>query len=122
LRLLADENVHAMVVGRLRAAGLAVDWIAELSPGVSDELILLRADIGEMTLITYDRDFGDLIFNRGHPRPHAIIYSRLGRAEPRYIADRIERLVKRGVPAGHFVTIGRDKNRSKPFPSGADNV
>ena len=81
LKLLADENVHAVVIARLRGKGYEVEAISETAPGLPDHAILARDDIGELALITYDRDFGDLIFNRQHPAPAILIYSRLGRAE-----------------------------------------
>ena len=82
--------------------------------------MLERGDIGELVLITYDRDFGDLIFNHGFPAPRAILYSRLGRADPRHGAERILRLLD-GLPEHHMITIARDGERMKPFPDGAPN-
>jgi predicted nuclease of predicted toxin-antitoxin system len=118
LRFLADENVHPVVVARLRAAGFVVEWIAETAKGSSDQSILNRDNIGEFILITFDRDFGDLIFNKGYARPYSIIYSRLGRAEPRHIADRIGILIAEGIPAQHMIVITSDTVRLKAFPSG----
>jgi predicted nuclease of predicted toxin-antitoxin system len=100
-------------------AGYDVEWIAETTAGLSDLQILDRADIGEHILITYDRDFGDLIFNQNLPRPLALIYSRLGRAEPRYIADRIVQILEAGLSSKHIHVIKKDGIRSTPFPDGA---
>ena len=121
MRFLADENVHPVVVTRLRAAGVALEWVAETGSGCADEAILSRPDIGEIVLITYDRDFGDLIFNKGYPTPLAILYSRLGRVEPRYVADRILALIERGVAERHMTVITRDEERLRPFPLGESN-
>ena len=118
MRFLADENVHPVVVQRLRAAGLNVEWVNETSKGSLDGAILSRPDISALILITYDRDFGDLIFNRNYPSPRAIIYSRLGRAEPRHLADRILALIERGVADAHMIVITKDEERLKPFPPG----
>jgi hypothetical protein len=41
--ILADENVAAAVVARLRADGQDVVWIAELSPSVTDSEVLRLA-------------------------------------------------------------------------------
>ncbi|PTS87604.1 hypothetical protein DBR17_05705 [Sphingomonas sp. HMWF008] len=75
-----------------------------------------------MILLTYDRDFGDLIFNRGLPAPLAILYTRLNRAEPEHIAERVLALLEAGVATGHMITITKDGERLKPFPLGANNV
>lgn len=120
MKLLADENVHPVVVERPRRAGFEVEWIAESGSGMADKQILQRSDIAGCLLVTYARDFGDLIFNQAFPAPHPIIYTRLGRADPRYAADRVADLIERGVPTGHMITITKEGERSRPFPAGAE--
>jgi predicted nuclease of predicted toxin-antitoxin system len=118
--LLADENQHPIVVARLREAGFRV--VRGTSPGAKDSEILRRADIGSFVLVTDDRDFGDLIFNRGYPAPRAILYSRLRRIEPDGIAGRlITRLGLAGLN-GCMITLTQDGERVRPFPLGAQNV
>ena len=77
MRVLADQNVHRRVVAHLREAGVDVEYILETMPGRPDHEILARADIGELILVTGDKGFGDWVFNKGLPRPHAILLSRL---------------------------------------------
>jgi predicted nuclease of predicted toxin-antitoxin system len=122
VQLLADENQHPLVVNALRSKGYAVDWIAESSSGAKDEEILSRPDIPSKILLTYDRDFGDLIFNRGYPAPFAILYTRLNRARPSEIANRLLALLETGVAAGHMTTVTEDGLRMKSFPLGAANA
>ena len=77
MRLLADENTHVTVVLRLREAGYDLEWIGQSMPGSLDRDILARADIGQLVLITNDRDFGDLVFRERQPCPRSILYTRL---------------------------------------------
>lgn len=121
MRLLADENVHGKLVALLRSCGFDVEWIAESMPGLPDDRILGRPDIGDLVLLTFDRDFGDLIFHRGFPSPRCILYSRVGRTDPHQAADRIRLLIEKGLPERHMIRIARDGERLKPFPDGADN-
>ena len=121
MHLLADENQHPAVVARLRAAGHQVEWVRDSSPGADDAEILARPDIGSLILLTYDRDFGDLIFNRGLPAPATILYTRLSRAEPIDIATRLLTLLEAGVATGHIITITKDGVRMKPLPPGEHN-
>ena len=86
---------------------------------MKDPEILLRDDMGSLVFISGDRDFGDLIFNRGYPVPRAILYQRLNRLDPDGIADRLIAVLGRGDFDGHIVTLTKDGERSKPFPSGA---
>ncbi len=117
MRILADENVHAGVVAGLRERGHVVEALAETGPGTPDDAILARADIGLWVLLTYDRDFGDLIFNRGMPCPVGIIYSRLERPKPEVLLERLGALIDAGVIAGQFIVIGPDDERSRPLPA-----
>jgi predicted nuclease of predicted toxin-antitoxin system len=121
VHLIADENQHPIVVARLRGAGHRVQWIRESSPGAADANILAKEDIGSLVFITDDRDFGDLIFNRGFPGPAAILYTQLSRVEPDVIAERLLALIEDGVASGHIITITKDGARVKPFPTGAAN-
>jgi len=119
VRLLADENTHPGVVARLREAGFEVEYVRETGRGMKDPQILAREDIAALVFLTGDRDFGDLIFHRGYPPPRAVLYQRLNRLDPHGIADRLIAVLDRGGFEGQLVTLARDGERSKPFPSGA---
>jgi hypothetical protein len=64
MNLLADESVEALIVDRLRKEGHGLVYVAELAPGVSDEIVLNRANEGNALLITADKDFGELVYRR----------------------------------------------------------
>ena len=105
-----------MTVSHLRGVGHNVEWVKETSPGAQDEDILSRPDISELVLVTLDRDFGDLIFRQGFPTPRAILYSRLSRANPQAIADRVAALIEQGLAENHMTTITAQGERLKAFP------
>jgi predicted nuclease of predicted toxin-antitoxin system len=108
--------MHPLIVRHLRTLGYLVEWVKETSRGAQDEDILLRQDIGDLVLVTFDRDFGDLIYRQGFPTPRAILYSRLSRAKPLAIAQRIAALIERGVAENHMTTITARGERLKAFP------
>jgi predicted nuclease of predicted toxin-antitoxin system len=62
VKLLADEGVDAGIVARLRSAGHDVVYVAELSPGITDDAVLELANADERILMTADKDFGELVF------------------------------------------------------------
>jgi predicted nuclease of predicted toxin-antitoxin system len=115
VRILADENVHARVVAGLRDHGYDVEWIARSSPSDQDETILRRADIADWILLTYDSDFGDLIFNQSMPVPAALIFSRLERLKPDAVVMRVIAALKRQPLLGHLVVLARDGDRYKSW-------
>lgn len=65
MNLVADEGVDAPTVVALRAAGHRVAYVAEMSPGITDDDVLALANRGGSVLLTADRDFGELVFRLG---------------------------------------------------------
>jgi predicted nuclease of predicted toxin-antitoxin system len=61
---LADESVDRQIVERLRLDGYGVVYVAEMSPGVMDEAVLMESRVSASVLITADKDFGELVFRR----------------------------------------------------------
>jgi predicted nuclease of predicted toxin-antitoxin system len=69
----ADENVQRSVVEKLRQRGHDVRHIRELMPGATDDTVL-RTTAGENAiLLTYDRDFGELVFRQGRAATGVIL-------------------------------------------------
>ena len=64
MNLLADEGVDRQIVERLRQEGHHVVYIAEVEPGITDEVVLDRANEINALLITLDKDFGELTSSR----------------------------------------------------------
>jgi predicted nuclease of predicted toxin-antitoxin system len=82
LNLLCDEGVERQVVEALRTAGHAVTYVAEMSPGVTDEEVLQRSAAEGAVLITSDKDFGELVFRQGRAH-HGLVLLRLPGLEPK---------------------------------------
>jgi predicted nuclease of predicted toxin-antitoxin system len=64
--IIADENIEAEIVVRLRAEGLAIDFILESRKGWEDEEILALASDQGALLLTSDKDFGGLVYHKLH--------------------------------------------------------
>jgi predicted nuclease of predicted toxin-antitoxin system len=65
VNLLADESVDRQIVDRLRQEGHAVRYVAEMEPGISDDVVLDLANQEADVLLTADKDFGELVFRQG---------------------------------------------------------
>jgi predicted nuclease of predicted toxin-antitoxin system len=86
MNLLADESVDRQIVERLRQDGHSVLYIAEMASGVSDDVVLERANQKGAVLITADKDFGELVYRQG--RIHAgVVLLRLAGVPPLAKAD-----------------------------------
>jgi len=67
MKLLANENIPAALTRSLRAAGHNVNWVSEISPGITDTQVIELAIQQDRILVTFDKDFGELAFRRSLP-------------------------------------------------------
>jgi predicted nuclease of predicted toxin-antitoxin system len=65
MNLLADESVDKHIVDYLRQGGHDVLYVAEMEPGLPDQVVLQRANEHSALLVTEDKDFGELVYRRG---------------------------------------------------------
>lgn len=62
MNFVADENLDKQIVERLRQDGHTVWHVAEMEPGISDDVVLELANREVALLLTADKDFGELVF------------------------------------------------------------
>ncbi|MCU0543246.1 MAG: DUF5615 family PIN-like protein [Oscillatoriaceae cyanobacterium Prado104] len=62
MNFVADENLDAVIVERLRQDGHRIWYVAELERGISDDTVLYLANEQDAPLLTADKDFGELVF------------------------------------------------------------
>jgi predicted nuclease of predicted toxin-antitoxin system len=112
VRFLADENFPRPVVVALRANGFDVSWIVEDAAGLPDEFVLARCVSESRTLLTLDKDFGELVFRRGLPSECGVILFRAATSSPtELIAMIVSVLADRNDWAGFFTVVSRDRMR-----------
>lgn len=76
MKLLADENVDALIVSTLRL-NFDVLFIVENGQGISDEEVINVAHKEERFIITGDKDFGELVI-KSKKAHHGVLLYRLG--------------------------------------------
>lgn len=64
MNLFADESVDRQIIDRLRQDGHYVPSVAEMEPGIPDDLVLERANQEQAVLLTADKDFGELVYRQ----------------------------------------------------------
>lgn len=115
--LLANENVPAPLVRLLRDAGLKVESVAETMPSVSDRNVLQHAVATHQWVLTFDRDYGELVFALLAPPPPAILYLRQA---PMGLQDYAERVIAlAAAPSevlGHLVVVEDGRVRLRRMP------
>jgi predicted nuclease of predicted toxin-antitoxin system len=76
MRFLANENFPLPSVRLLRGGGYDLAWVTEDSPGIEDSEVLTRGADEQRVIITFDRDYGELIYRLRLPSPTGVIYLR----------------------------------------------
>ena len=77
MKFLANENFPYPSIIKLRQAGYDITSISEDSPSVTDNEVMQRAINENRTILTFDRDYGELIFKHGYRPLSGVIYFRI---------------------------------------------
>ena len=112
--LLLDENMPRSVAEGLAAAGHDVLSVAATAPGIDDLAVLALARQGHRWLLTFDADFGELVFHKGAAAPPAVLYFRV---HP-IVASEVLALALRALGEdadGGFTVVTREGTRRRPF-------
>ena len=94
MTFMADENFPRPAVEALRNAGWEVFSVAEECPGISDEQVAALCSESQRVLLTFDKDFGELVFRRGLSAGSGVVLFRLVPESPQEAADLALALVK----------------------------
>lgn len=114
--LLVNENFPAPATAGLRVAGLDVLAISECCPGWDDVRVMALAVETQRWLITFDRDYGDLVYLRGLPPPPAVILLRVNTYRPAEPALWVQRMADDADAfLGKFAVFDGSTLRARPL-------
>ena len=82
--------------------------------GSSDEKILELSSRNKWVIITFDKDFGELIYKQKSNKPSGIILLRVTPKSPAYILQLLKWLLLQANISfeGYFVVVNKDKVRA----------
>jgi len=116
--LIVNENFPAPSVQWLRERGVDVLAVSEAMPGASDEAVLAKACETGRWLVTFDRDYGELVFAEKSAAPQAIPYLRQEAVPPGRPAEWVLALLDDPETAiGHLMVAGERTVRRRPLPT-----
>jgi predicted nuclease of predicted toxin-antitoxin system len=116
-RLLANENFPAPSIRLLRDRGYDVAAVAEGGGSLADPDVLALAVEEKRWIVTFDRDYGELIFARGLAAPPAVILFRMRSYRPDDPGQVLGELLDSGAELdGHFVLVEEAGLRKRPLP------
>jgi hypothetical protein len=117
-RLLLNENVPLPSVKRLRGAGWDVLAIAESHASIDDATVMRLARESARWLITFDRDYGELVFRQDLPPPPLVLLLRVPFYLPEEPSTWIDVLYRSNqLKPGHFCNYDGKTVRLRPFPA-----
>jgi predicted nuclease of predicted toxin-antitoxin system len=118
MRFLANENFPLASVVKLRQAGYDVAAIIEDMPGAKDTAVLVRANLEERIVLTFDRDYGELVYSKNKPAPAGVIYFRFDPLTPEEPAIHLLDLINLPnlIFEQRFTVTDRRRLRQRPLP------
>ncbi|MFB6263973.1 MAG: DUF5615 family PIN-like protein [Bradymonadaceae bacterium] len=90
------------------------------APGSTDHEVLSRAVDDDRLVLTFDRDYGELIFGRGLPSPPGAVYFRFTPETPSEPGELTLELIGESEISlrGLFTVVRRRSVRQRPIESG----
>ena len=117
IKLLANENFPVPAIRKLRAAGVDVIAVIETMPSVSDRVVMAYARREQRWIVTFDRDYGGLVFREGLLPPPAILFFRQEPYPPERPADIVLAMLSEPqLLEGCMVVISQQNIRRRRFP------
>lgn len=115
-RFLANENFPAATVAWLRQQGHDVLHAAETRVGASDAELLRTANDDNRVILTFDRDFGELVFHQRESPARGIVLFRLRDQSPDVILPFLRSFFESDPDLnGHFTVASPGQFRQTPL-------
>ncbi len=107
IQLIADENIPIETVKLLKSCGIDIILATEISRGLSDRSLLEAARQKGRIIITFDQDFGQLIFKE-KLKTNGLILLRFIPKSPQQIAKRVNALLASKIAIENYVVTLRE--------------
>ena len=92
MKYLANENFPKTSAKILKERGWDIEHIGETNMGIRDEEVMEVAISEHRIIITFDSDYGELVYKHGY-RPPGIVYLRIKKFTPEYPANLLLKLI-----------------------------
>ena len=93
MKIIADENLHSHFIHLLKENGFELFVIAEGLTGISDEEVVEIVKQQGGTLITEDKDFGELVFAH-HIAKVTIVFLRYRKPELQKVGENLLKIIR----------------------------
>ena len=114
---LANENFPVFSIRLLRNAGHNVASVLEDTSGARDSEVLWRGHEESRIILTFDRDYGELIYRHKSIVPAGLVFFRFDPATPGEPAEILLEIIEKDkiTLMGKFTVIERERIRQRAY-------
>lgn len=114
---LANENFPYPSIIILRNRGFNVKSIAEENFGITDKSVIEIAQKENRIILTFDKDYGELLVRYSYSKPPAVVFFRLKGNTPDFAGTILIRLIeqKEIILNNHFTVIDSNNFRQRKY-------
>ena len=116
MRFLANENFPGPAIKVLRNAGYKVISIQEEYSGISDDAVVSIAQKENLIILTFDSDYGEIVFKHAQENPPSVVFFRFKGRSPNYAGVVLLQLLQDSIILdGFFTVVEADGVRQRKF-------
>lgn len=105
MNFVADEGVDWPIVAQLRQHGHVVWYVAEMSPSLPDADVLALAHREQAILLTFDKDFGEMVFRQRQTSPGVVLLRLHGLSPQQKTAVVVDTVQNHGAELAKAFTV-----------------
>lgn len=115
MMFLANENFPRPSTIMLREGGIIIKSIQEEFPGISDLEVIQIAVEQNLIILTFDSDYGEMIFRHASKNPPSVVYFREKGNHPEFAALSLLSILSKSkiVLAGAFTVVEPNNIRQR---------
>jgi predicted nuclease of predicted toxin-antitoxin system len=110
MNFLANENFPRPSFLLLREHHHHVISISEIYAGIADEEVIKIAVEQNLIILTFDKDYGEIIFRYKYPKPPSVVYFKFKGSDPLYAGNTLLKNIEQLLALENHFTIIDDKN------------
>ena len=115
MKFLADENIPNRTINPLKERGVNILSILDFGMGLNDQDVLRLANEQDRVLVTFDKDFGDLVFTTME-KAKGVVLLRFAPKSPEQVAEKLRALLDSRVELeNYFVVLDDERIRITPI-------
>ncbi len=113
-KFLANENFPLTSYRILKNWGWDIIHISEGNAGIMDDEVMNNAILDNRIIITFDSDYGELVFKNGY-KPLGVIFLRIRDFSPSYPGELLKNLIEEEslLVENRFTVVGENQVRQR---------